>query len=125
LTLPKTGNHVMDWKRFGTVRIGVKILVALVVNDFKQGNRDQAGGKRMNVKTHPAESSPTGFFQFVGLEILTVGKSRNQCTHKGHQGSQVSKIAHKGIHHTNLLGIYAITFQPLARPFPGTWKDIS
>ena len=115
----------MHGKGFGTVGVGVKILVTLVVNDFKQGNRDQTGRKRMNVKTHPTEPSPTGFFQFVGFEILTVGKSRNQCTHKGHQGSQVTKIAHKGIHHTNLLGIYAITFQPLARPFPGIWKDIS
>ena len=80
----------------------------------------------MNVKTHATKSLPTGFFQFVGTKVLTVRKSGNQGTHEGHQGSQVTKIAHKGIYHTILLGVeFTIRCPQLAHPFLGTWKDTS
>ena len=116
----------MHGKCFGTVRVRIKILVALIVNNLKQGHRNQAGGKRMDVKTHPAKSSPTVLLQFVGLEVLAIGKCGHQGTHKSHQGSQVTKIAHKGIYHTILLGIeFTIRCPQLERLFLGTWKDTS
>jgi len=69
LTFPETGDHVMYGKGFGAMRVGIKILVALIVDDLKQRHRNQAGGKRMDVKTHPTKSSPTVLLQFVGLEV--------------------------------------------------------
>ena len=80
----------------------------------------------MYIKTYPAKSPPTVFFQFVGSKVLTIRKSCNQGTHEGHQGSQVTKIAHKGIYHTNLLGVeFTIRCPQLARLFLGIWKGTS
>jgi len=116
----------MHWKGLRAVRVGIKILVALIVDDFEQGHRNQAGGKRVDVKTHPTKSSPTVLFQFIGPKVLTVRKSCNQGTHESYQGSQVTKIAHKGIYHTILLGIeFTIRCPQLERLFLGTWKDTS